>query len=203
MAVRTPQFSHDALLDAAEAVIHEHGIATLTLDAVAARAGVSKGGLMYHFRSKDLLLEAMVTRIVARWKTDADAAIDRLPKGPGRVARGVLSICLEKPDCGGADMRRSGVVLVTALASNPALIKPLREAHTELLQRAEKDGLEPGASATVILALSGLWFERIFGLSEMTPKRRQDLLSALRSVASSVRKVKRPRRATSSRTRKS
>ena len=32
----------------------------LTLDAVAAQAGVSKGGLLYHFRSKRELLDAML-----------------------------------------------------------------------------------------------------------------------------------------------
>lgn len=183
MPPRGTNFSDAALLDAAEAVIHEEGLGNLTLDAVAARAGVSKGGLMYHFKSKDMLLEAMVRRIVDSWRNDAARAIEEGAPGPGRVARGVMSLCLDRPDCGGESMRRSGFVLVTALVSNPALIKPLRDAHIDLLRRAEDDGLAPGASACVILALSGLWFERIFGLSEMTPERRNDLLAALRALA--------------------
>ncbi len=183
MPPRGTNFSDAALLDAAEAVIHDEGLGNLTLDAVAARAGVSKGGLMYHFKSKDALLEAMVRRIVGTWRDDAAASIDRAPPGPGRVARGVMSLCLDRPDCGGEAMRRSGFVLVTALVNNPELIKPLRDAHTDLLRRAEDDGLGAGVSACVILSLSGLWFERIFGLSEMTPRRREDLLCALRSLA--------------------
>ena len=39
------------LLDAAVAVVRRDGAQALTLDAVAAEAGVSKGGLLYHFRS--------------------------------------------------------------------------------------------------------------------------------------------------------
>ncbi len=37
-----------------------------TLDAVAARAGVSKGGLLYHFPSKDAMMAAMVRRLGER-----------------------------------------------------------------------------------------------------------------------------------------
>ena len=41
-----------AILEAAERVVTEAGAAHLTLDAVAGKAGVSKGGLLYHFPSK-------------------------------------------------------------------------------------------------------------------------------------------------------
>ena len=51
------------LLDAASAVIRRDGAQALTLDAVAAEAGVSKGGLLYHFKSKRELLDALVRRL--------------------------------------------------------------------------------------------------------------------------------------------
>ncbi|MCL4694718.1 MAG: TetR/AcrR family transcriptional regulator, partial [Candidatus Hydrogenedentes bacterium] len=50
---------NDLLLDSAEAVVVEGGPSRLTLDAVAEKAGVSKGGLLYHFPTKDALVEAM------------------------------------------------------------------------------------------------------------------------------------------------
>ena len=52
----------DQLLDAAERVVRRDGVARLTLDAVAAEAGTSKGGLLYHFASRDALITAMVGR---------------------------------------------------------------------------------------------------------------------------------------------
>ncbi|MEO1289257.1 MAG: helix-turn-helix domain-containing protein, partial [Chloroflexota bacterium] len=39
----------DLVLVAASEVVIEHGAAQLTLDAVVNNAGVSKGGLLYHF----------------------------------------------------------------------------------------------------------------------------------------------------------
>ena len=50
--------ARERILEAAERVITEVGAAHLTLDAVAQAAGVSKGGLLYHFPSKESLLVA-------------------------------------------------------------------------------------------------------------------------------------------------
>jgi AcrR family transcriptional regulator len=58
----------NTLLDAAEAVVMRQGIANLTLDAVAAEAGMSKGGLLHHFPTKDRLVEALVTRSAENWR---------------------------------------------------------------------------------------------------------------------------------------
>ena len=48
------------LLDAAAAVVRRDGPRALTLDTVAAQAGLSKGGLLYHFATKDALVDALV-----------------------------------------------------------------------------------------------------------------------------------------------
>ena len=54
----------DELLDAAEALLCEHGTHGLTLSAVADRAGVSKGGLLYHFPNKEALIKGLVSRLI-------------------------------------------------------------------------------------------------------------------------------------------
>src|SRR5215469_14026355 len=65
--------ARDRLLDAAERVVAESGATHLTLDAVAKSAGVSKGGLLYHFPSKEALLEGMLSRHFQ----DVDAEVSR------------------------------------------------------------------------------------------------------------------------------
>ena len=55
--------SRDRILDAYEDLLAVEGERFATLDAVAARAGVSKGGLLYHFPSKDRLAEALYDRL--------------------------------------------------------------------------------------------------------------------------------------------
>ena len=57
--------SRERILDAYADVLTDEGECHATLEAVAARAGVSKGGLLYHFPSKDQLAEALCDRLVA------------------------------------------------------------------------------------------------------------------------------------------
>ncbi len=52
----------ERLFRAALSVALDHGFGHVTLDAVARRAGVSKGGLLYHFASKTQLIQALLAR---------------------------------------------------------------------------------------------------------------------------------------------
>ncbi|WP_293911881.1 TetR/AcrR family transcriptional regulator [Deinococcus sp.] len=53
-----------ALEQAAYQAIYEYGFSTVTLADIAARAGVSRGTLVYHFGSKEELLAAVMRRFV-------------------------------------------------------------------------------------------------------------------------------------------
>ncbi|CAN7589719.1 TetR/AcrR family transcriptional regulator [Phyllobacterium sp. LjRoot231] len=56
----------DQILDATEEVLLAHGITGLTLNAVAAQAKITKGGLLYHFRTKNDLERGIESRFIAR-----------------------------------------------------------------------------------------------------------------------------------------
>lgn len=58
-----PAPTRDRILDSFEAILNDEGERGATLDAVAARAGVSKGGLLYHFGSKDALVAGLLERL--------------------------------------------------------------------------------------------------------------------------------------------
>lgn len=62
----TTSSAQDRILDAAENLIATQGIAGFTLDAVARAAEVSKGGLLYHFSSKDSLILGLQRRMASR-----------------------------------------------------------------------------------------------------------------------------------------
>jgi len=53
----------EAVLDAFERVVIDRGERAATLEAVAVEAGVSKGGLLYHFGAKKDLVEGLVSRL--------------------------------------------------------------------------------------------------------------------------------------------
>src|SRR5258708_20127165 len=79
--------SREAILHAAEQIVARHGPASLTLESAASEANVSKGGLFYHFRSKEVLLQEMIRRAVrqfgvARGKEAASLSFQHLPTLP-------------------------------------------------------------------------------------------------------------------------
>ena len=154
----------DRVLDAAEVVVARQGIANLTLDAVAAEAGLSKGGLLHHFPNKDLLIESLVVRSAENWKNCYLEAYEKTSEGPGRMARALLSHCLSDTQCWTDQLRRSSAAVFAALAQNPSLIKPMRDAYSELQNRVSNDGLPPGVGEAIAAAMDGLWLYWVLGL---------------------------------------
>jgi AcrR family transcriptional regulator len=60
------------LLKSAANIVNEQGIEYLTLDAVAKRAGVSKGGLLYHFNNKAALIQGLVNYADELYRTNVN-----------------------------------------------------------------------------------------------------------------------------------
>jgi AcrR family transcriptional regulator len=188
---REPRMSHDKLqiLDAAVAVVTRNGIANLTLDAVAAEAGLSKGGLLHHFPSKDRLVEAMVIRTAEEWRATLEENYAKTPAGPGRLVRAVLDHCLLDAANWTEELRERSAAVFAALAQNPALIAPLRVVHAEVLRRAADDGLPNGVADAVVAAVDGLWLNWVLGFGPLDQPRvervRQALLRLLRTAQES------------------
>lgn len=58
-----PPLAREKVLDAFESILINEGERSATLDATAKAAGVSKGGLLYHFASKDELIAGLLKRL--------------------------------------------------------------------------------------------------------------------------------------------
>lgn len=172
-----PATLRDRMLDAAEAVVVRQGIGNLTLEAVAANAGMSKGGLLHHFPTKDRLIEGMVTRCAGNWRACAIGAFDDTPPGPGRMARAMLSH-LDNAQEWTDQCQRSSSAVFAALVQNPALIEPMRGVYGELRAKMAEDKLAPGVGEVVCAAMDGLWLYRVLGLATVD----QGLMTRIRRV---------------------
>ncbi|MCB7135379.1 TetR/AcrR family transcriptional regulator [Cellulosimicrobium marinum] len=76
-----PPAARAKVLRAFASLLVEHGERAATIEAVADLAGVSKGGLLYHFGSKDALVDGLVEHL--HELTDADVETMRAaPAGP-------------------------------------------------------------------------------------------------------------------------
>ena len=78
----SPPGARTRVLDAAEAIVRTRGVHSLTLEGAAREAGISKGGLLYHFASKEEIVEAVVNdgvRFVHEAVVTALAATENAP----------------------------------------------------------------------------------------------------------------------------
>lgn len=64
------------MLDAFQAILIDEGERAATMDATSRAAGVSKGGLLYHFSSKDALETGVIERLDALANADIEAMMN-------------------------------------------------------------------------------------------------------------------------------
>ena len=88
---KRPEQVRRALLDHAAAIAIDHGVAGVTVQAVAAAAGVTKGGLFHHFGSKQALIESLFADLLGRVDAEIDAAIAADPKPRGSFTRAYVN----------------------------------------------------------------------------------------------------------------
>jgi TetR/AcrR family transcriptional repressor of nem operon len=77
---RDPEKTRERILDAAQALILDHGYGATTVDAVVNRAGITKGAFFHHFGSKSDLARALVERYALLDKQHLEAQMERAAK---------------------------------------------------------------------------------------------------------------------------
>lgn len=156
--------TRDRLLDAAEAVVVEQGVSAMTLEAVAARAKVSKGGLLYHFPSKDAVVRGMLSRIASIVQERFASGLASQPPGPGRHARTMLGLMMDTQGSLFPRLQRVAGPLLGAVSRNPKMLEPMQRFFKAVHQGMLDDGLPPDRSWLILAALDGLKFWRVFGI---------------------------------------
>lgn len=164
MAKPAVRDTRSQILDAAEAVVMRDGVRNLTLDAVAAQSGVSKGGLLYHFHSKEDLAAAMIERSIA-WFDDAviDAAKGD-SEARGRFTRAYVRATLGMTPLTGKGFDSLCSSITTALLSFPERLGPVQDQSARTQRDIENDGFDPVLATIIRLAVDGLWLAENFNL---------------------------------------
>jgi AcrR family transcriptional regulator len=151
-AGRGPEETRRALLDAAGTAIRTRGISA-SLDDIAKTAGVSKGGLLYHFATKDALVRALAQDLLDAFRADVLAALDPADPGPGRLTRAYVRASLDTSFDEVAV--RETIALIAQLISIPE-IAGLARADAERWERdLHADGLPDHVVTLVIAAADG------------------------------------------------
>ncbi|MEV4771269.1 TetR/AcrR family transcriptional regulator [Micromonospora humida] len=168
-AGRSPQDTRRALLDAAADAVRARGIHA-SLDDIARFAGVSKGGLIYHFASKDDLILELARDQLASFRAGIDAALDPTDTAPGRLTRAYLRASVAPA---ADDAVRASMALVTQLMTLPAVAELARADAERLAAALAADGLPADVLALVVAAADGMGSAPLWGAPTHTPAHRR------------------------------
>jgi AcrR family transcriptional regulator len=173
----TKNTTQQSIIAAARRIVQRDGVAHLTIEAVAREAGFSKGGVLYHFPTKDSLIEEMITSFLEEFEQDLARALAQ-EEGPGRWLRAYIRSCqseeIEVETING---------LIAAIATNPHLLEPMRQHYRTWQTRVERDELPPALATVLRLAMDGLWFADLFGLASPSGKLREEVILTILTMA--------------------
>jgi AcrR family transcriptional regulator len=146
-----PASARDRILVAYEDLLIESGERGATLDAVAARAGVSKGGLLYHFGSKDALAEGLIERL--RVLAEDDVAL--MLEAPAGVVDYLIRTSI---DAGTALDRALIAAARLAQTADPRAGDALAAIRTRWLDVVVDAVGDPVAARAIVLISDGLYY---------------------------------------------
>ena len=166
------------IIEAAGELAQQTGAGNLSLDAVAARAGISKGGLLYHFPTKTKLMEALVAQFVdefARSLAVREAASER-------TSDRLLSAYFEQFIEHHARDKPPPASLLAALAEDPGFLAPIRELERVLLDRMKREGSDPAIALIAYLVIHGIRTMELLSLDIMSGDEIDMVLTRLRAL---------------------
>lgn len=166
--------SKESLLNAAERVIKRQGMASTTIEAVAAEAGLSKGGLFYHFASKKDMLLQLLERFENQFIVLRKQIYDSLPEGPNRLLKATIIASTRHPaKC------ETNISNVIALLDDVELREMVSKMKTRLFKEITEGYPQPHKVALALLAVDGLWVMDLFGADAISAELEKQIVDVL------------------------
>ena len=176
---RNPELKRKKILDAALKILRDGAFLTkFSLDSVAQEAGVSKGGLIHHFGSKEALLTAVAEQVTADFEQRVlDYMAQEAEGTPGRLLRSYIRVVLSDEGEAQADV-------------SPVLLSYIKKADARgsrfdyWRERMAHDGLDEVTATKVRLTVDGLLYtEMIDGQAIDRHLRRKIFEQLLQEIA--------------------
>lgn len=164
----------DKICEAAMQLAIRDGLLAMTLDNVAKQAGISKGGVMYHFPSKDELVRGVLDYFSHQCETMLMRRVVDDPEPRLRWARCLLDCVF--PESAESDTRtdagdissdvlsRFFMAMLAGAVTSPAAMLPLREVAARMRKRFMSDPNDGMEQILVWLAIDGLFLWQFMGL---------------------------------------
>lgn len=150
---KQPAAVREQILAAARQVLAEDGAAALTFDSVLARTDLSKGGIQYHFRTKQALLDGLFHHLMETFQRVLEEELQLQPAGPQRRIRAYINVV-----CRSAESLCDAREAIAILMADP---KYLRSNDEALQSYFSPDALPADLLTTCRMAVDGLWHAQV------------------------------------------
>jgi AcrR family transcriptional regulator len=167
--------ARERILQTAMSVVNHQGINKLTIDNVAAEAGMSKGGVFYHFKNKEELLKAMVHSIIEAFKTDCKS---KESTGLDAVQASIESAFSDEPE-----MRNRVSALVAAVAYDKNITTEFKEGYEEWIQDLQAAGASRATARLICTTIDGYYIASALGVGNLSAEERLMLKERLMIAA--------------------
>lgn len=180
---RTAAETRQQVLHAAAEVVAERG-GSAGLEEIASRAQVTKGGLLYHFGSKETLLRAVAQQLLDEFADDVEAALTHEADdgeggspAPGRLTRAYARATLDS--AADAERTRRATTLLVHLQTDPAVAAMMQADAERWRERLLADGIDPLVATLAIAAADGICMAPLYGDAPLVEDRGRVLEAVL------------------------
>lgn len=167
------------VLDAARQIVESSGAGALTFEELSRVSGVTRGGITYHFPTKEALLQGLLDHDMEQWRSSEQALAPTDVSCPRQCELISEIRCHTSQD---ESRRRFFAGMLSAAVHQPSLLDSCRAEVQQRFADAEWDEAELRAHVLRMASLGLLWDE-VFGFQPMPPEARRRFTELLERLA--------------------
>lgn len=152
-----PELLRHTILVCTKNLMLDVGIGNLSMQKVADMAGVSKGGLFHHFKSKDELITSVVELFIAQINTAILADMDAHPTEMGAFTKAYVRVMFDNQEIG---LKSDWAGLIRAMTTNVQMYGLWRNWLAQKIKTHAGTDSNPRLSA-IRCAVDGAWLNGI------------------------------------------
>ncbi|ODQ03851.1 MULTISPECIES: TetR/AcrR family transcriptional regulator [Enterobacterales] len=174
---RQRTIDREKLLETIFDIVMEQGAAALTIDTVAKRMGISKGGVQYCFSSKEAMIDAMFEHWEESYETKFKEVIKNDDSSENRVAAHIYATQAHDQIS-----FAKGASLLAALLQTPEYLQSTKAWYQQRLTGIDTTTEAGKRARLAFLATEGTFLLRYLGLMDINDNEWQSIFEDIDSV---------------------
>ena len=181
---KQPEVIRRALLDQAARITLEQGLSKVTFQAVADAVGVTKGGVMHHFSTKNALVLEVFNDAMAKFEAEVNAAMADDPVKYGSFTRAYIDATISLGEQGQEEYDNQATLYVLMLGDSELRELWAKWANEQLKKHAATDNTE--TLCMVRLVADGIWLSDFSGIDIADKQSLRDRLIKMKYAKSKL-----------------